>query len=142
MFILTESVRGLLGELASAGHAMEITLDADKLHVTVDYGKPAKREARNASASRPAPKEPSKPRFGKKPGRKAKAEYKVVDGIRRRLYTFKGETLTLQEWAKRYGANEKTMASRFRTSGTPETTRNRSKSDRSSLKAKLAGGAE
>lgn len=142
MFILTDSMRGLLSELASAGH-MEVEMDGERLHVTVDCGSPKKGlKVRSASASRPAPKEPKRLRFGKKPCRKPKAEYKVVDGIRRRLYTFKGETLTLQEWAKRYGANEKTMASRFRTSGTPETTRNRSKSDRSSLKARLAGGAK
>lgn len=144
MFILTDSMKGLLSELASAGHAMEITLDADRLHVTVDYGEPAKRKTRNASASRPAPKEPSKPRFGKKPGRKAKAKakakykYKVVGGKRLRLYAFNGETLTLGEWAKKYDTNIHTMASRFRISGTPETTHRTAKSDRTSLKAKLA----
>lgn len=139
MFILTDSMRGLLSELASAGH-MEVEMDGERLHVTVDCGSPKKGpKVRNASASRPAPKEPSKPRFGKKPGRKAKAEYKVVGGYRRRVYSFNGETLTLQEWAKRYNVGEKTMASRFRASGTPETTRNKSKSDRTSLKARLGG---
>jgi hypothetical protein len=138
MFIMTDSVRSLLAELASAGR-MEIEMDTDHIRVAVDCGEPAKRRARDASASRPAPKEPSKPRFGRKPGRKAKAEYKVVDGVRRRLHTFNGETLTLQEWAKKYNVGEKTMASRFRVSGTPETQRNSSKSDKNSLKARLGG---
>lgn len=136
MYLMSESVKGLLAELASAGR-MEMTIDENGVHVTVDCGAP--RKAKNATASRTAPKEPAKPRFGKKPGRKPKAEYKVVDGIRRRLYTFGGKTLTLREWAKKYGVGEKTMASRFRNSGTPETTRRRSKFDKTaSLKAKLA----
>lgn len=139
MFILTDSMRGLLGELASAGH-MEVEMDGERLRVTVDCG-PQKKgpKVRNAGSSRPAPKEPSKPRFGKKPGRKPKPEYKVVDGRKLRLYTFKGESLTLGEWAKRYGCGTKTMASRFRNTGTPETSRNKSKSDRTSLKARLGG---
>ena len=140
MFILTDSMRGLLSELASAGH-MEVEMDGEKLRVTVDCGSPKKgASVRNASSSRPAPKEPAKPRFGKKPGRKPKAEYKVIDGCRHRLYTFNGETLTTQEWAKRYDCNVKTIVSRFRNNGTPETKRNRSKSDKTSLKAKLASG--
>lgn len=142
MFIMTDSIRGLLAELASAGH-MEVEMDGERLHVTVDCGSP-----RNGMPRKGAPKvhayaasalAAAKPRFGKKPGRKAKAEYKVVGGCRRRLYTFNGETLTLREWAERYGTGEKTMASRFRASGTPETVRNRSKSDRTSLKARLGG---
>ena len=139
MFILTDSMRGLRSELASAGH-MEVEMDGERLHVTVDCGSPKKGpKVRNASSSRPAPKEPAKPRFGRKPGRKAKAEYKVVDGVRQRVHTFNGLTLTVKEWAKKYGVGEKTMASRFRASGTPETTRNRAKGDKTSLKARLGG---
>lgn len=143
MFILTDSMRGLLSELASAGH-MEVEMDGERLHVTVDCGSPKKGapKARACAASALAAAKPAKPRFGKKPGRKPKPEYKVVDGKRLRLYTFNGETLTLREWAKKYGTGEKTMASRFRASGTPETTRNKSKSDKTSLKARLAGGAK
>lgn len=139
MFILTDSVRGLLGELAHAGH-MEVEIDADRLRVTVDCGSP-KRAAKGADYARPAAKGTPKPRFGGKPGRKAKAEYRVADGVRKRLYTFNGESLTLREWAERYDVCEKTMASRFRNGGTPETVRNKSKSDKSRLKARL-GGAE
>lgn len=140
MFILTDSIRGLLGELASAGH-MEVEMDGERLHVTVDCGSP-KRAAKGASSRSPAAKGPSKPRFGGKPGRKAGPEYKVIDGKRLRLYTFNGETMTVKEWAARYGVGEKTMVSRFRVSGTPETVRNRSKSDKSGLKARLAESAE
>lgn len=142
MFILTDSMRGLLSELASAGH-MEVEMDGERLRVTVDCGSPKNGapEVRACAASALAAAKPAKPRFGKKPGRRPKPEYKVVDGVRHRLYAFNGLTLTLREWAKKYGVGEKTMASRFRANGTPETVRNRSKSDRTSLKARL-GDAE
>lgn len=140
MFLLTDSVKSLLGELASAGRRMEIEMDGERLHVTVDYGSPKKEaKVRNASASRPAPKEPSKPRFGRKPGRKPAPKYKNVNGRRRRVFTYNGETLTVREWAERYGTTAKAIDSRFRLRGSPETVRNRSKSDRNLLKARLGG---
>lgn len=139
MFILTDSMRGLLAELASAGH-MEVEMDGERLRVTVDCGSPKKEpKVRNAISSRPAPKEPAKPRFGRKPGRKPAPRYKKVNGCRCRVFAYNGEELTTQEWARRYGTTTKAIESRFRLHGSPETVRNRSKSDRTSLKARLGG---
>lgn len=143
MFIMTESVKSLLSELASAGH-MEVEMDGDRLHVTVDCGSQKKgcKSVRNAGSSRPAPKEPSRPYFGKKRGRKAMPKYRTVNGRRTRVYTWNGKAKTTAEWAAEYDCTPAAIESRFRLHGSPETIRRRSKSDRTSLKAKLAGGAE
>lgn len=63
---------------------------------------------------------------------------RASNGKRLKLFEFNGERLSAAEWAERYGVTEKAMRQRFDRSGTPEAEVRHSKSERTSLKAKLS----
>ena len=159
MIVFTETIAGLVSELAKFSGNVTTEISEDRIVVSVTPHGACKcaREAKSVGRSALAGWKPGKrvsdldpeklkrlPKVGaKKPGPKPGKKWVVENGVRVRGYAFNGETLSAEAWAKRYHCTKKAIQERFTRCGSPETTRNRSKFEKNSLKSKLArGGAK
>jgi len=156
MIVFTETIAGLVSELAKSGSVTtEIWEDRIVVAVAPHGACKCTREAKSVGRSALAGWKPGKRVSGLDPEKLkklpkvkakkpcAKKEFGIRNGVRVRVFAWNGERHTAAEWGKKYNCSAKVIHQRFAYSGTPETTCRRSRHDRGSLKAKLAkGGAK
>ena len=125
MIYMTENMVKLAKELAAFA-VVEIGVRESELLI-------------RATPYKAPPREKGRPTLSEKGKILGRPEVRhASNGKRLKLFEFNGERLSAAEWAERYGVTEKAMRQRFARSGTPEAEERHSKSERTSLKAKLS----